>query len=107
MDTLGKEYLPEGHLHAHAHFTLFRVTVSHLKCASAPPIKIDHSQCVGRIRTESQVIMTKASYLAILIGKPVRLKLIPAIALYADPGPTGGEIQEQLWRAALLALDTV
>ena len=107
MDTPVKEYLPEGHLHAHAYLTLIRVAVSHLIVTPSASLKVNNRQSVGRVLAESQKVMAEASYLAPLISEPVRLKLILGMALYADPGTGRGEIQEQLGSATLLALDTI
>ena len=81
MDTLVKEYLPEGQFHPHTYLTLFRVTVSHLKGAPSPSFKINNRQCVRWVLTEGKEIMAEGNHLTRLIGESVRLKLVLSLAL--------------------------
>ena len=99
--------LSEGHFDAHTHLAFIRFPVNHQKLTPPPPVKVNNRSRCRRIDSTGQKVVTETSNRSRLVGKSIRVKVIPGLALQTDMGPGGTLAQIQLGSPALSALDPI
>ena len=76
--------LPEGHLHRHSNFHLFRHAVGHYTIKSAAPVQIDNTEDIGQIRDHGDFVEAEGKNRAFPMGELNVIDLILGMAFGAN-----------------------